>query len=181
MDASNTEYFEKQRINKYIAALIILFVGIIPISSFAFLFYILYSRFETSAFTKEITKFYLSSFVVFLLSFFVIYLFLSLKLEFGVNSKGIVFRFFPFHRKFRFIPFSEIKNYTIRKYNPIFEYGGWGIRYSVKRNGVAYIISGKYGLQLELVSNKKLLIGVKSPRQVLEFLKMFSPEKYVEN
>lgn len=181
MDISSNEYFERQRINKYLTGLIVLFAGVVPIGSYVYSYYFFFSNFKYSTIPKELMKYYISGFVVLFLSVFVVYLFLSLKLELGISQRGIVFRLFPFHRKFRFIPFSEVRKYSIRRFNPIFEYGGWGIRYSTKRNGIAYTISGKYGLQLELLSNKRLLIGVKSPQQVLEFLKLFLPEKYVEN
>ncbi|MEJ5285679.1 MAG: hypothetical protein ACK42G_01000 [Candidatus Kapaibacteriota bacterium] len=180
MEITANEYFERQRINKYLSALIIIFAGIVPIGSYAFSYYLFFSNFKHPYLTKEVTMFYVSGVVVILLSLFVVFLFLSLKLELGINSQCIVFRLFPFHRKFRKIPFSEIRHYTIRKFSPLLEYGGWGIRYSTKRNGIGYTISGKYGLQLELISNKRLLIGTKSPEKVLEYLKMYAPEKYVE-
>ena len=45
-----------------------------------------------------------------------------------------------------------------RTYRPILEYGGWGIRYTMGR-GWAYNVSGNQGVQLELASGKRILIG----------------------
>ena len=45
----------------------------------------------------------------------------------------------------------------MRTYNPIREYGGWGIRYGLKSK--AYNVHGNHGVQLELLNRKRLLIG----------------------
>jgi hypothetical protein len=47
----------------------------------------------------------------------------------------------------------------IRKYNPIKDYGGWGIRWGSFRKGNAYNMSGNMGLQLVFKDGKKLLFG----------------------
>ncbi len=177
----NTEYYEKQKINNLITGLIIFFAGVLPLGSILYSYYLLFVRQTNTISSKSQETLTLSSVVVLLLSIFIIYLFLSLKLEIKVNYNGIYFRFFPFHKKFRLIPFTDIKNFRIRRFRPILEYGGWGIRYSIKRNGVGYTISGKYGLQLELHSNKRLLIGVKYPEAILNAMNLFIPEKHILN
>ncbi|MCX7908019.1 MAG: hypothetical protein N2560_00665 [Ignavibacteria bacterium] len=181
MEITSNEYYEKQKINRFFTILIVIFAGIVPIASYIFSYYLVFSNFKTTVFSKDTYMFYLSGLVVFLLSFFVVYLFLNLKLELKISKDGIYFRLFPFHRKFRFIPYSDIRYYTIRRFRPIMEYGGWGIRYSAKRNGIAYTLSGHFGLQLELNSYKRLMIGVKSPEAVLFSLKSFIPNKHIEN
>ncbi len=74
-----------------------------------------------------------------------------------VRDDGIYIRFLPFHRSFRRIAFTEVKQYKVRTYRPIREYGGWGIRHG--RNGKAYNVSGDRGVQLELWDGQRLLIG----------------------
>ena len=74
-----------------------------------------------------------------------------------VRDDGIYICFFPFHRGFRKIAFTEVKQYEVRTCRPIREYGGWGIRYS--RKGKAYNVSGDRGVQIELLNGKRLLIG----------------------
>jgi len=69
----------------------------------------------------------------------------------------IYIRFFPFHRSSHRIAFTEVKQYEVRTYRPIREYGGWGIRYGCK--GKAYNVSGDRGVQIELLNGKRLLIG----------------------
>jgi hypothetical protein len=85
-------------------------------------------------------------------------LFLFLKLETYVSRDGIDVRFFPFHIRFKRFRPEDLSEYYARQYRPILEYGGWGIRYSL-RNGKAYNVSGNQGVQLVFKNGKKLLIG----------------------
>jgi hypothetical protein len=75
-----------------------------------------------------------------------------------VRPDGIHYRFFPFHRHWRHIPRQHIRRYYLRTYDPISEYGGWGLRRSA-RHGRAYNIKGDQGLQLELADGQKILFG----------------------
>lgn len=85
-----------------------------------------------------------------------IWLFWAMKLQVAVNQQFLHVRFYPFVN--RRIPLMEIEHCEVRKYRPIREFGGWGIRYSFK-GGKAYNASGNQGVQLVLKGNKKLLIG----------------------
>lgn len=80
----------------------------------------------------------------------------SMRLETEIDHNAISIRVFPFRTKE--IKWDDIQTAYIRPYSPIMEYGGWGIRYSF-RNGRAYNMSGKIGLQLILTNGKKILIG----------------------
>lgn len=93
-------------------------------------------------------------------------LFFTLKLTTEVRTDGLYYRFTPIHRSFRRIAFEDITKYEMRTYKPIREYGGWGIRYGP--NGTAYNISGNRGLQLELLSRKKILIGSQRAEELFE-------------
>ena len=76
----------------------------------------------------------------------------SMRLETEIDHNAISIRVFPFRTKE--IKWDDIQTAYIRTYSPIMEYGGWGIRYSF-RNGRAYNMSGKIGLQLVLTNGKK--------------------------
>ena len=91
-----------------------------------------------------------------IISLGLIYLFHIMKLVTEVRQDGLYIKFFPFIRPKK-IEFREIKSCGARKYHPIKEYGGWGIRYG--KRGRAYNVSGNQGVQLELVEQKPLLIG----------------------
>ncbi|MCD4745456.1 MAG: DUF6141 family protein [Bacteroidales bacterium] len=93
-------------------------------------------------------------------------LFIRLRLITEINKDGIYFKLSPLQFKFKKITPDEIKDYEIRKYNAIKEYGGWGIRYGFKKRGMAYNVSGNTGMQLELKNGKKILIGTQKPDEL---------------
>lgn len=107
------------------------------------------------------------TFVSFLFSGF----FYSLRLETLIKADGIYVRFFPFHLKFKHYAWSGINRSYVRKYSPITEYGGWGLRYGMFEKGTAFNVSGNQGLQLEFVDQKKLLIGTNNPKGLSSVLK----------
>jgi hypothetical protein len=74
-------------------------------------------------------------------------------------------RFFPFHRNFKRFAFEDFGEYYAREYRPLLEYGGWGIRCG--KNGKAYNVSGKKGLQIIFKNGKKLLIGSQNPEELV--------------
>jgi len=83
-----------------------------------------------------------------------------------IREDGIQIKFFTFTDFI--IPFNKIKDYKIRVYRPIIDYGGWGISFS--KFGKAYTISGKIGLHIELSNGKKILIGTQNPDALLQTL-----------
>jgi hypothetical protein len=68
-----------------------------------------------------------------------------------------------------YVKWSEIKSIQLRKYKPIREYGGWGIRFSFTE-GKAYTIKGDEGIQLVLNSGKKFLIGTQKTKELRNYL-----------
>jgi len=96
-------------------------------------------------------------------------LFLSSKLITEVKEDGIYIKFFPFHRKFKFFAFDEIESFQEREYRPIYEYGGWGIRYGF--GGMAYNVSGNKGIQLTMKNKKKILIGSQKSYELYKAIK----------
>ena len=81
----------------------------------------------------------------------------TMRLITEVRSDGLYFRLFPFHFSFHKIAFWDMRNYEVRTYRAIKDYGGWGIRYG--KEGKAYNVSGNKGVQLELSNGEKILIG----------------------
>jgi hypothetical protein len=104
------------------------------------------------------------TFFVFLIWGVVFFLFEKTKLITVIYEKEIRLRFPPFFSKQKIIPFKMIKNMEVRKYNPITEFGGWGLRYGLR--GKAYNVKGNIGLQIQFINGKKLLIGTQKPDQV---------------
>lgn len=98
-----------------------------------------------------------------------------IQLKTNINEKGIYYQLFPFQLKEKKIYWNEIAEVNIRKYSPIWEYGGWGYRYSFKY-GKAVNISGNMGLQIILKNGKKILIGTNKPKILSAFLESNFPE-----
>lgn len=86
-----------------------------------------------------------------------------------INSEGIFVKFFPFQFQFKFYSWNKIHALYIRKYSPVREYGGWGIRISMNASK-AYIVTGNTGLQLVLTNDKKMLIGTNRPDHLTNVL-----------
>lgn len=81
----------------------------------------------------------------------------SARLDVSVDDREVLIRFRPFHIKGRSIALGEIAEARARKYRPIAEYGGWGVRMGF--GGMAYNVSGNEGVQLVLTNGKRILIG----------------------
>jgi len=100
----------------------------------------------------------------------VIILFLVIRLETKIDAQGISVRFFPFQITFRYYPWRNIKKAYVRKYSPLAEYGGWGMRQGLFGKGKAYNIKGNQGLQIILNDEKKILIGTQKFEEMGKFL-----------
>ncbi len=101
---------------------------------------------------------------------FMMVLLMSLQLVTQIKEDGIYVRFFPFHFKFKHYAWEDIKKSFVRKYSPLIEYGGWGLRFGIFGKGIAYNVSGNRGLQIELNDNRKVLIGTKKPDELKSVL-----------
>lgn len=118
------------------------------------------------------------SFFVVIGSVILIYgLILSLKLKTRIDEKGIYYRYIPFHFSINFIAWHELNSAFVRSYDPVSEFGGWGIKGGIlwrKSKGVAYNVKGTIGLQLELVNGKKILIGTQKQEEVKRVLATYT-------
>lgn len=84
-------------------------------------------------------------------------LFVFSKLETTISHDEIQYRLFPFQWNMRKISKDQIAEAFVRKYSPLFEYGGWGLRWGI--NGKAINIRGNMGIQVVLKSGSRILIG----------------------
>ena len=103
------------------------------------------------------------------------------KLSTRIDEKGIHYKFFPFHLKFKTVVWNDIENAYIRTYDAISEYGGWGVRGGAlwyKAKGKAINISGNIGIQLKLKDGKKLLIGTNKKEQAQDVLSTYKTQHY---
>ena len=89
------------------------------------------------------------------------------KLVIEVRRDYIFIQFVPFTS--RKIGFDEIKHVKARTYNPIREYGGWGIRWGFGKKR-AYNISGNQGVGLTLNNGENILIGSQNPDELARII-----------
>jgi hypothetical protein len=85
------------------------------------------------------------------------------RLDVDVTDQGVTIAFrylWPTRR----IPFADIVSLEVRRYNPLLEYGGWGVRFGPK--GWGYMTSGNEGVQLRLRKSLPVLIGSARPREL---------------
>jgi hypothetical protein len=92
----------------------------------------------------------------------------STKLITQIRADGIYVRYPPLQPAFTVCTWDTIAQVYIRKYNPLLEYGGWGIRYSPQ--GKAYNVSGNTGLQILFKDGTKLLIGTADAESLARIL-----------
>jgi len=104
------------------------------------------------------------------LSGFLTIVFLNFRLETKITDSGIDVRFFPFHLRYKHFSWEQLAKVAVRQYNPIVEYGGWGIRLGFFGKGKAFNVSGNVGLQLEFADGAKLLIGTNKPQEMIAAL-----------
>jgi len=95
-------------------------------------------------------------------------LFVFLRLDTIIDDAGIHVRFFPFHLSFRHYGWETIASCFVRKYKPLLEYGGWGIRGAGKNK--ALNVKGNMGIQIEFFDGKRLLIGTSKFEEVSKVL-----------
>jgi len=72
------------------------------------------------------------------------------------------------------IVIKDLKSITLRKYNGIKEFMGWGVRYN--GNTSCFTVSGDDAVEIELSNNDKVLIGTHDRHQMQLIL-----EKYFHN
>lgn len=85
----------------------------------------------------------------------------STYLEVKIYKKRIEYRFYPFI-SWKCLRWDEVEQAYVRKYRPIGEFGGWGIRIQPGRRSRALNVSGNIGLQLVMKNGAKLLIGTRN-------------------
>lgn len=115
----------------------------------------------TQEFMKEDSNLKPTSFIgiIAMLIIFIVPIFF-IKLKTKIDEMGIHYQFFPFHLSLKSISWNEIKEAYVRNYDPIGEYGGWGLKGGwSKKRGKAINVSGDVGIQLVLKDESKLLIG----------------------
>jgi hypothetical protein len=86
-----------------------------------------------------------------------IILFAKAKLITLLDKKYISYKFYPVHKSYRKIAWKSVSKCEVVTYQPVSQYGGWGIRSG--KNGKVFSVSGNRGLQIVLRTGERILIG----------------------
>lgn len=105
----------------------------------------------------------------------IIGLLVFMRLETRIDRETISFRFVPFHRSWHIVRWNEVTEANVVTYNPIGDYGGWGIGSGKK--GKAYNVKGNKGLLIRLKSGKNILLGTQQNQNLKDFLSRINQEK----
>ena len=140
-------YSETQRFRQLWIWALVTVPAIITISSMTWAIFNTYSN-SILILTTFFCSIFLSS---------IVYLVYIASLDTKTTADGVYIKFRPFHHKWIQFPFESIQGATSFKYNPIRDYGGYGIRYGSK--GKAYNVNGNKGVLIKFSEGNPLLIG----------------------
>ena len=155
-EENNILFREEQKFSLWLRSILFLMALL-----FIFLFSIDFSRQAPSAIPKVI------GLVIFI---GIAVLFFLIKMETEVRLDGLYVCYSPFHLQFRKISRDDLSEFYARNYQPIIEYGGWGLRGSI-RSGGAYNVRGSKGVQLVFKNGKKLLLGSQKSQELEEAIR----------
>ena len=103
-------------------------------------------------------------------------------LNFTIDSKGIHFSYSPILRKETLIPWEEISEISVVKYDPVRSFKGWGIGKKNKRLGKSYTTDGNLGIYIRRTNKENVLIGIQNADQMKDVLKQYAPaEKFLKS
>lgn len=87
-----------------------------------------------------------------------------LRFDLQIEDGEIKFQYFPFHIKPKRLSIKEIQNYKIVRFDPLGDYGGWGIR--KKANTIGYITASGRGVIVLLDGEMQLTFGSDQPKEL---------------
>lgn len=93
------------------------------------------------------------------------------RLNIEIDKRYLSYQFFPFHLKKKSYALNQLQSATIRKFHPIKEMTLWGLY--VSTGSKSYHIKGRWGVQLEFVNGRQLLLGTQKPMELDQTLKAF--------
>lgn len=157
------EYYEVQRFNRILIALIIGILLLVSWYSF-YLQIIAGIPFGNNPAPDFVVILIAAVFGILFPAFFAV-----LRLEISVDDRYLRFRFYPVHVNYRETALSEISAAEEVKYRPIMEYGGWGIRF--RRNIRAYTMRGNEGVMLTFADGRKILLGSQKADKLLKAIR----------
>jgi hypothetical protein len=99
------------------------------------------------------------------------YWFYSMKLITYIDANGIEVNYKSIPFAYRKISWDEIENIETVTYSPLWEYGGWGVRWSA--NGWCYNVRGKKGIKIIYKNKDVFLIGTQEPESIKQLIQNY--------
>lgn len=162
----NTTFTETQKFNKWWHYAIAGF----PVIIVTFIFLLVqYDAIQTK--NNQKAPFIFAGLLIFLILAFIWFVLLKLKTQINQEAILVIFSGMPFCK--RKIKWEEIKSISIIKYDPLTDYGGWGVRYSLSGNGWCYNVSGNYGIKIIYQNNKPFLIGTQQKEEAEKIINLY--------
>jgi len=113
--------------------------------------------------------------IIFITTVIIGFLLGSQKLRTTITPEEIVYSYGLFSRQ-SVIKVSDIKSISIREYNGLKEFLGWGVKYSSTTD--CFTVSGDKGLEIVSInSNRKILIGTQRPADLQLVLQTYFQDK----
>ena len=98
-------------------------------------------------------------------------LFFFVRLNTVINKEGVYVQMFPFHLKYKFIPWNRIAKTDVRRTHSI----SIGIHFGF--GATSYTMGGNKILRLTLKNNKEINIGTRKTEELAEFLSKLDAER----
>lgn len=160
----NPTFSETQRFNKWWHYMLAALPAAIVIVSSLFI------QFDIMSTENNQKASLLASIISILLAVLAFIWFRYIKLNTIINEAGISVQFkgIPFCKKK--ISWPEIQKIEVIEYSPLYDYGGWGVRYSLAGKGWCYNVSGKIGISIMQSNGKPFLIGTQKSEEAQKII-----------
>ncbi|MCX7045258.1 MAG: DUF1648 domain-containing protein [Candidatus Sumerlaeota bacterium] len=84
-------------------------------------------------------------------------------LQVMINRERLTVRLGGFGLRLLKMPLENIASVQAESFNPIGDFGGWGIRYSLRKKMWGFYLYGAHGVKVELKNGKRYLLGSDNP------------------
>ncbi len=110
---------------------------------------------------------------------FVLLLMYFCNLNVSIDEYELAYKFSPFHFSRHKIYWDDVAEASVIKYNPLLDFGGWGLRYSF-RHGKAYNVWGNMGLRIKLNNGKRITFGTQKPNELAAVIQELYKRKRIK-
>ncbi|MBN1819814.1 MAG: hypothetical protein JW833_03820 [Prolixibacteraceae bacterium] len=103
-----------------------------------------------------------------------------LKMDTTITDQSVIFRMYPFMKKFRIIEKENIRHFQMISSKELKGYNGWSLRRAFGRRKGYYTVSGNYGLLLVLTNDEKVILGTQKKQAIIRAMEdLLNKEKII--